>query len=667
MSLTINRDDIKKGIGNPNGVIDADFIGQYYIETNENKVYIATSLGMDGWQKTLLAGDSVTVSELGDTISLIKNEVVDRIGTDFLQQPAIQVGLKGGVIDINSDTYIKGDLYLWDASYSKNPDKTWNSRSREYSITNNQTFNLTDADHNATAQYISDDDKCVIKIQLPQDDGTQISAFKATARVKKENGKNNIIFRLIKNQYVIDQKEFHTVNDEEGEVFEYDFSGAQKGTVLEITTNECFASSGILSMMNPTDNNKVWTQRNWSPSLIIKNADEVDRMDVNESRFMLIQKSEKLDLEAGEYEPVPPLNGMYFKNIGSEGISTHYTVNGQTGQKLEVGKIYQFIGGGWNGPKSESEVPKRIKPELAIPQKNEAGQLIAPSTETDNSDLQTAIGGLLGAQTKDPIIANKDLEEHSGWGKGGAFHSWIYSAQSVEYRLNALKNICNGYTDSIQRNLDGKLTQVKESIKTEVATAVSQFSESDGNSFSKIDIQRGNSGNLSIDMVGNSGVLDINANEQLETPKLYIGHDNQIEELHINAKKLFFTGEIVNKNARQEVSLPPIKTSTSGQGYINSPTTSPALDLNHGAIARATQLVFDNAPDTPIGIFFPKVSGGTGRYTGSYNYITVRDGELRTNAVFSSALNYIKLDNRRIFFSPTEPTMAEEGDIWIEI
>lgn len=665
MSLTINRDDIRKGIGDPNGVIDADFIGQYYIETNENKVYIATSMGSDGWKKTLLAGDSITVRELGDTIDIVKKEVVDRIGTDFLLQPALQVGLKGGTIDINSDTYIKGNLYLWDASYQKNPDKTWNYLNTSvYTIKSGYTFEMSDQ---LGSDYHLDSNRCVIRIKLPYDDNTVVSNFTATARVKNANGSNKITFRLIgDSNYIAAKKEFFTVNEEEGEVFAFEFGGFQRAKYLEIATNKVFENTAILSMANPKDSDKVWTQRNWSPSLIIKNADEVDRMEVNESRFMLIQKSENLDLQAGKNEPVPPLNGMYFKNIGTAPIKTQYNVNGSTGQ-LEVGKIYQFSNGNWRGPISESEVPKRIKPELAIPQRGEGGQLIAPSTETDNADLQMAIGGLHGAQTKDPIIANKALDEHSGWGKGGAFHSWIYSAQTVEYRLSALKNICTGYTDTIKQDIDGQLDQVNKGIKQQVAEAVRRFSETDGNSFSKIDIQQGNSGNLDLTMTGNTGVLDISPNEQLEKSQLHIGFQNQIEEIHINAKKLFFTGEIVNKNARQEVALPPIKTSTSGQSYINSPTTSPALDLNHGAIARATQLVFDNAPDTPIGIFFPKITGGSGRYTGSYNYITVRDGELRTNTVLTSSLNYIKLDNRRIFFTPTAPTMAEEGDIWIEI
>lgn len=698
MSLVLNRDDIKKGIGNPNTLEDynADYVGQFYVDTNNNDLYVSTGKGLDTWNKIVFDGDKIKLD--GENFESLTDEVVkaalEEIGDDILQQPAIQVGITGGVLDINADTYMKGDLYLWDASFEDEGDMliTGEKNTDKYEILQNKAFNGEGL--KKEPGYTNVKTGCVIRITLPKEEEYQGGTFSLSGKdfysfteqndIDSPNSNlynyhNIVSFRTIKNNKITKSSSFGLYSGGSTSYFwKFNYNNDD---YLEIALDPKGQKLWQLQLSVPSLKDKVWTQRNWSPNLIIDNVDELNSMEINETRPMLVQKIEKQNCLETDKEPSVPLNGQYIHFIGENHTvaSKKGIVGGSDGDYFEKGKYYQFnlfVDDQENKWKvvSVDEIPKVEKPILAIPGKGAEGTLVAPSTEVDTKAMLLELfkNDENEAQRKPPIIDNILGHNNSGWNPAQSEQNWIYSAQTVEYRLNALKMINDKNQELLSEKVQGQLDTINENIVQEVSKQVSEFSEKDSNAFTKIDIKQGNSALLRLYSQGNTGYLDLVRNSGIDQQKeLVIGDekgDGTINKIKINANLIEFDGEIKNSNGRQDITLPSLRISSENQNFINTSQTSPAIDLNNGAIARTNQIIFSGQSTVPMGLFFPKFSDvDSGRYTGSYDYLNIRDGLLRTSAVISSDRNYIILDGKRIFFSETPPALAQDGDIWIQI
>lgn len=673
MSLVINRDDIKKGTQDPNNLYNADYAGQLYINTNDNQVYISTSASADGWKKIFLKGDSITVEDLGTITDKVVEDALEEILGDgnILGQPALQIGVKGGVVDVNSDMYVKGDMYLWDSSFVNSNDSTrWKFDSNDVELKIGQSINSMSL--NATPTYTTNQDVATIKFKLPQKN-TNPSYANATfdlAAIDKIKGNHTkTLMRLVKGGQIIKSESYNISNNNTAVGMSFTYNGAD---YLEITVSKDLYEQVALTMNIPDSQDRVWTQRNWSPSLIIENSDELETMGKDEYRVMLVRKIEQIDAIQDKTEPLVPFNGEFFIFLGENHTvqSQKGIIDGTDGDYFVKNQAYEFFvteDNKWK-PVEMDKVPKKLKSQLSIPEKGEGDNLtlVAPSTEVDVLELRQAIGDENGAQTKEPIIDNLNMINHSGWSSTD-LSAWIYSAQSTEYRLSATYQNSKKYTDNQISNLKLIVDQNQSNIQQTVNNTVSDFSKT-GGLFNRLNIQSQNTPKTILNPNYNGLNLTMIKNNPDDNLTLNIGAEETLDTIVLNAKEIIFDGALKNSNNQQDMSLPKLKMSLPDANYINT-SASPAIDLNNGAIARTNQIIFSGLTNSPMGLFFPRngSSEESGRYAGNYDYLNIRNGILRTSAVISSDRNYIMLDGKRIFFSETAPTLANSGDIWIQL
>lgn len=694
MSLVLNRDDIKKGIGNPNGVHNADFIGQMYIDTNTNEVYISHGLGDDGWERFLMSDDEVDLTSSAEdaVVDRVQEIVSGQINAGMLEKPALQIGVTGGVVDINSDLYVKGDMYLWDAAFVEGnividgTDEDFYSIKQDYWFENSAALGLTPEQYEMACEGIS-----IVKIKIPKETYYKGSVISVNIQDKSkqitdpfynEAGPEtityrNTLYRFIKEGKVVKYgslglKENNSYPTTQTIQFNYD----EGYDSVEFAVNSQYNHTGVLTLTSPNKSDKVWTQRNWSPTMIISNTDELDAMEENQTRTVLLQKIKQFQYKEVLSEPTTPTNGEYIKFTGSNSTieSTKGIIGGSNGNYFETGKCYEFqiVDGKWHVVE-ENSIPQTSKPILLVSEQDSNGNIVAQSTNTDSAAMFTALGNPTteSLQSTDPVLDNNLLQTHSGFNSSAtSADMWNYSAYATELRLNAIKNISRQYTDNSIGEVRQDITNIQNTIDSKVDESISDFANRPNNYFSKLDVMgEDKNGQLSLTTQANAIKLDFFKNSDYSAnSELSIGEQGVINTIRLNADKIIFDGVIENSNGRQDISLPSLKLTTPNQNFINSQTTAPALDLNNGAIARTSQIVFSGSPDVPMGLFFPRFDANqAGRYMGNYDYINVRDGLLRTSAVISSDRNYIILDGKRIFFSPTQPTRAEDGDIWIQI
>lgn len=131
------------------------------------------------------------------------------------------------------------------------------------------------------------------------------------------------------------------------------------------------------------------------------------------------------------------------------------------------------------------------------------------------------------------------------------------------------------------------------------------------------------------------------------------------------------SGSLTIGDNKKYLGIAPLKLAESDLNYVGEINRTFGMDLNNSALIGASQLVFKTpSRSRSNAILFPKNYAGNSQPSdiGLYHYLRMLDDELQTDTALSSEKKYIKLNNRKIFFSPTEPGKeSSEGDVWFQI
>lgn len=151
------------------------------------------------------------------------------------------------------------------------------------------------------------------------------------------------------------------------------------------------------------------------------------------------------------------------------------------------------------------------------------------------------------------------------------------------------------------------------------------------------------------------------------------GSDGSIgKQLSLNFSEIIIpTGRVRLGESKKSLSMPPIKIGEKDNLYVGGTTRVFGLDLNDSGISGVGQMVFGRpSMGRANSILFPKSHAGNSKPTdvGLYHYLRLVKGEMQTDTALVSEAKYIQLDNKKIFFTSTEPGKeAKTGDLWFKV
>lgn len=676
MGISITREDIKMLNDNPLNKVNADYIGQLGFDNTKNQMYMALSTGKRGWRRVVFLDEPIEWDDISgkeEWEAKVLEKAEQNIGDELLLQNSIQIGIPTGTIDLNGDTYVKGNLYLWDGNTENrgeadDADLVWSQRNwtPNWIIQNAQS--LTNMQENENAVLL------VKKVSEPSAAQRQIEEPMGKGALTPKEGQ----------LWTYVGAEPKVCDGGRGTV-EPNFSYIFTGKVWEKLTPELIKRYSVAMAKQI----RFFAATDTAGNMIFETPDtKVDNDDLLDAVGDMLQADPAKtihDPDIMAHTGTTSRAYQEYTNINPSNIKEGYCVD--------------------SGGKEKADSNSTLKTYVVSPGKSlKVGTVATVPTalvfkEGDKliSYLEVDKGTWLNNVLVVPEKANKMQlnikkgEKETVQGISRQLVSpWIYSAHNVEQRLYATKNLAS---NDAKTYTDGKIDTIKDEVMTEVRSKTDELLSKTTFKTLTVD-QRTDDTDSSIPLLklkDDYGDLEfstgINMDGEAEGRITFVNDEAEplthpsnmaftgvngakLDKLYLNAKKIVFDGEFVNSNRRQSMDVSPLKISQPGQLFVGTETSSPAIDLNKGAMANVNQIVFNQRnPQSPVGLFFPRVTSTSGRWAGNYDNITVFNGKVQTSAAYSSSANYIELNGVKIIFDSEQPSgnYVNEGDIWIKI